>query len=148
MREQASEQSFTAPAHQQLIAGLGLAAGVCALWSSVLIWSLMPLLSVLIFVLGLVLIGQNLLGLRNLRRPLLRIAPQAIEHLRLPMLHGSPRRIQRSDVTGIASRSKSKVVLETTAGPQRIDLVWLSKEQRDAARSAIERWAGRPAEGG
>lgn len=153
IRKQGADHVFVAPASRQLTFCGGIIAGALGCWVSILLWPYWPVVSplaraggtVLLAVgsaLGLagstVILGQCLLDLRNLRRPILRIAPGEIEHM--PVFRWSPRRIRASDVVAIASSSRSKVVLKTATGRERIVLRWLSRAQRDAARAAIERW--------
>jgi hypothetical protein len=145
MQNCVADQMFSAPASRQLIACEAIIASGLGYWGSIMIWRYFavgwPYFAV-VSALGLaestVLLGQGLLMLRNLRRPMLRIAPGEIEHV--PVTRWSARHIRCSDVVGVASSSGSKVVLKTVTGRERIRLGWLSRAQREDARTAIERW--------
>lgn len=144
MQGHGADHVFVAPASRQLIAGLGIIAGAlgCSVpiqvWLSNLSGPYWAVVSTLALAGSTVVLGQSLLMLRNLRRPILRVTPGEIEHMPLP--RWSARHIRSSDVVAIASSSRSKVVLKTATGRERIVLSWLSRAQRDAARTAIERW--------
>jgi hypothetical protein len=138
MHKRAADHVFVPPASRQIVAFELVIFGALGWWASIEVWRIWAVGSALIAVGSTVLVGQSLLSLRNLRRPILRVAPGEIEHISLT--RWSARHIRSSDVVAIASSSRSKVVLKTVSGRERIRLGWLSRAQRAEARAAIERW--------